>query len=744
MHHALVAVAVAFVLGLTLDGLITWPAAITWWNLAFLTMLAGMAHLAKLDRLASRLLLVGVLLAGLLRSQLHDPVGPTHFLRAAKPLSPPVRVLVCDDPEARNGSVRFLGKLVAQGGPAPVSGLVQVTLRSPGTRLPSYGDLLECPAVPQRLPELLPAEATSRLRVLRLQGVLGSLTAPADRCRVLEQGQGNFLVGWAYQCRHWFSDTLRLTHEARTANFLRSFILGEDAQLDPGLVEDFRKTGTIHVLSQSGQHVAILALVCLFSLRWLPIGRHLPAAMTGLVLLAYAVMTGGRPAVLRATLMAWCVIVGSLADRKTSPFNGLALAALVLLAWNPGDLYTAGFQLSFTATLALFVLTPWLMQFFVRFSTYGNSLIASSLAAWLGTAPLMAYHFGTLSVIGLAANLFVLPLTAVVMPTALLALGTAAVSTQVAYVFAAANFGFVQVLAVGLHWLARAPFAEVATPAPWPSLLLGYYLGLLAVAESHNLSRMLWRRQPDPTRKAANADWSWVLANRPMDPLMERLENLLDRQATLAPSEETLAGLRAKLGPELEAKLDPLTVEYLAFAAQKLQESGPSPDASSTAAVIATMMAVERELDARVFRYLKVPDVVARSEVARTHRRGHIGRPPRQARDLLSLPLQCEMLWYHLVPSDGAQRIAVGVLARELTERLERPAFYLDPARLALALDRTLKKFYLPICNGERFERTRALVACQEIVGGADHSLLSEIVAAGALGGGKRPGGVGT
>ncbi len=736
MHHALVAVAVAFVLGASLDRLLALPAALTWWNLAIVTGFAAVAFLAKLSRLATGLLLVAVALTGLLRSQLFDPTaGQTHFLRLGAALQPPVKVRVGDVPQEIDGRLVFTGQLVGCGDGRAASGAVRVALRN-GTALElAYADLFSCSQLPRPIPDDLPGERNGRARALALRGVLGQLTLDRAELEILERDTGNPILAGIYGLRRSVSRLLAITHEASTAAFLRSFLLGENSQMDPVTLKDFSRTGTIHILSQSGQHVALLALVVVFLFRWLPLGRTLPALLTAFVLVVYALMTGARPSVVRAVIMALCIIGSQLADRKHSPYNGVALAALLLLVYDPTQMYSVGFQLSFAAVLSLLALTPWLMQFFKGFSAHGNSLLSASVAAYLGTAPLMLYHFGTFSTVALAANLFVLPIAAIVMPTALLALTAALFSTHLAYVLAAANFGFVKILTAGLHWMAAPVYAEVSLPAPSPTVLILYYLVVLIVSDRHNVARLLGRRQPIAEKPSANADWSWILANRPMDPLMERLEGLLGRQASLVPSEEVMTALVAKLGQDLVSHLDPVAFRYLAFSAHKLLEPAPEPAASGTIAVIATIMAVERELDARVFRFLRVPDAVARSEVARTHRKGHINKPPRLDRDVLALPLQSELLWYYLVPADGASKAAVHVLARELGDRLKKPGLYLEPSRLALVLDRILKKFYRPVLEGELFDRAKAQAACDEILGGAEHSLLREVVSAGSMAG---------
>ncbi|MBI4866833.1 MAG: ComEC/Rec2 family competence protein [Candidatus Wallbacteria bacterium] len=734
MHHALVAVAVVAVIGVSLDGAVHASLAGIWWAFAVVLIAAAAAHLLKRERSATALLLLATGLAGLLRSELSDPLlDSRHFLLAGPAARPPLKLSVVDDPETNPHMARFLARAKTDGAGRPLAGLLQVTLLAPGPFRPAYGDILSVrePIVAIESPPL--ADPASRIRVMLAQGVLGRLELEPDAYKVEERNAGNPIVGVAYGFRHHFAELLTATHEARTAAFLRSVLLGESQTISPSTLADFRTTGTIHILSQSGQHVGILCLVCVFVFRLLPLGRRWGSGMTLGVLFFYALMTGGRPAVLRAAIMAACLVVGQLSGKKSSPFNAIALAALILLAANPADLYSAGFQLSFAATLGILILTPWLMQLLEGLPTYGNSVISASTAAYLGTLPLMAYHFGSVSLIAPLANLFVLPLISIIMPTALFGLLLGALNPQLAYVFAAANYGFVKVLLWGVGAMAQVPHAELDVPAPWPSTIFVYFLVLVVVADFQNIRRLVRRRRPKGELAAASLDWSWILANRPMDPLMGRIEGLLDQQLTQPPGAEQVETVRGQLGEELVSKLDSVTVRYLAFSASQLHDPSIADESAGTIAVAACLMALERELDARVFRFLRVPDEVARSEVARTYRRGHIGRSPRPPHDVLTLPLQSEILWYHLLPTDGSQRSHQAALAAQLKERLSKPSLYLEPPRLPLHLDRMLKKYYQPLCEGERISRARAEAAVREILGEPSHAVLRELVSAGSL-----------
>src|SRR4029453_4464375 len=90
-----------------------------------------------------------------------------------------------------------------------------------------------------------------------------------------------------------------------------------------------------------------------FILRVLGIRRKWAALIVALVLLTYALMTGGRPSAMRAAVIACAFCGGILLRARVLPANTFALAWLVVLAINPTDLFTAGFQLSFLCVAVL-------------------------------------------------------------------------------------------------------------------------------------------------------------------------------------------------------------------------------------------------------------------------------------------------------------------------------------------------------------------------------------------------------
>ena len=197
--------------------------------------------------------------------------------------------------------------------------------------------------------------------------------------------------------------------------FLKGIFLGQRELLDREVYRRFQAAGTAHVLAVSGLHVGLIVvamLVLLQRLRSSPAGRWMVFLFIALVLLVYCSVTGNAPSVSRASIMAVVLIGGSAAGRRSFPLNSLAAADLVILSLDPLELFSAGFLMTNTAVVSIILLYPVLS----RFSTSWNGIkrvvfrpvwnaFSVSLAAVIGVAPVIAWFFGTFSLVGLLANL---------------------------------------------------------------------------------------------------------------------------------------------------------------------------------------------------------------------------------------------------------------------------------------------------------------------------------------------------
>jgi competence protein ComEC len=214
---------------------------------------------------------------------------------------------------------------------------------------------------------------------------------------------------------------------------------GLRAQLSDELEERFSASGLAHILSVSGLHVAVLAVVLLWALRWLLVRtwrgargfdvRRLAAPLAIPLLWAYVLFTGNQMPAVRSALMASGVLLALALWRRSDPLNGLALAGIVVLTIDPAAIADLSTQLSFLAVASLVLVAPALRDalpiprpdpggldrwsyLFVQLREGALSTLCASAAVTLASAPLIAAAFGRISLAGLLSNVVCLPLCA--------------------------------------------------------------------------------------------------------------------------------------------------------------------------------------------------------------------------------------------------------------------------------------------------------------------------------------------
>jgi competence protein ComEC len=298
----------------------------------------------------------------------------------------------------------------------------------------------------------------------------------ASQVDVLDRSRGG-LAGAIDSVRRRSEAALEDGTTQPAANLLRGFVLGEDDRIDDTTRDRFKRSGLAHLLAVSGQNVVLLAIlgaaVCMalgVSLR----GRLLVV----LALIAvYVPLTGAGASIQRAGIMGAAGVAAALASRPASRWYALLLAAGATLAINPRAEGDIGWQLSFAAVLGILCFCAPLSRLLAgsepgRLRRALAEAAALTISATLATAPLTAFHFETLSVVALPANLLAVPAEAPVMWAGMLA----AAAGQVSWLPAAPLTGLAGWLAGYIDQVA----AWTAGPS-WAQLDLGVG-GLVALA----------------------------------------------------------------------------------------------------------------------------------------------------------------------------------------------------------------------------------------------------------------------
>lgn len=364
-------------------------------------------------------------------------------------------------------------------------GAVQVVLPEPlADKAPDYGQRWQLTGVLRdnaRFPEERPIQEWMKNRYFFRAEVGGNIC--------LSEDQGARLMSWCYRLRRQAAEYLErgIEHRPEIVGLLRALLLGYRQELADKHRRDFIATGTYHIFAISGQHVAILALFIIVVLQAQRVCRRQWFWYVAPVLSVFTFSTGLSSSAVRGCLMALLVFLGPLLQRQPDLPSAMALAAIIILAVAPLQLFDYGFLLSFAVVAGLIIFCPPLMQaaerhlapdpwrlqpeppavqFWRNLARWAALLLVSSFAAWLVSTPLVARWFNLVSPIALLANLAVIPISTLVLLGACLAVLCGPVLPWLSGVFNFANLALVSFLFFLTDRMARIPWGHFFVVAP--------------------------------------------------------------------------------------------------------------------------------------------------------------------------------------------------------------------------------------------------------------------------------------
>ncbi len=379
---------------------------------------------------------------------------------------------------------------------------------------------------------------------LTANGISTLGSAKTEEVEVLPGFAGNRLELWRTRIH---ASIIAKVHELwppPQAALIDAMVIGEEAFIDRDTRVDFQRSGTYHILVVSGMNVTILAFVAFWTLRRLRLGNLPATLLTILFCVAYAFLTEVGTPVWRATLMCAIYLGTRLLYRDRAMVNALGAAALGVLVFDPRQLFTASFQMTFLCVLIVAAIGLPLIERTSRLyrqalthweaDDYGPSLpprvaqfrldlrlLAQKLARFIGTqwslrlvrtvtimflaafelllvsavmqmglALPMAYYFHRATTIGLPANVAVVPLTQLLMPAAILTIALGYASLLLAKLPALLTTFALQAITGTVHGLGGLRLADlrVATPS----------LAMTAAASAALILAMLCARRRAP------------------------------------------------------------------------------------------------------------------------------------------------------------------------------------------------------------------------------------------------------
>jgi competence protein ComEC len=342
----------------------------------------------------------------------------------------------------------------------------RVMLELPPGRAPPQGAVLELRARP--VEPRGPETGFDERGWLARQGI--HVVLRGDDPRVV--GRRGGIGGVADRLHAHVEQTLARGTVGERRAVLTGIVLGEDGGIHTSLRDAFRASGLTHLLAVSGQNVAITSVGVVWVARLAGIGRLVGEGLAIIVVLAYALAVGWQPSVVRAAVAGILASLGWITARPRDRWHAMAVGALVLLAWTPTAALDPGFQLSFAAVAAIFLVVPRVAGVPDAYPVPRGvwDVLVVAVACGLVTAPIVWLHFGTVALWTVPANLAAEP----AMPP-LIALSLAAAALEPVLPGAA----------VSLAWLAGWCAAWIAFVArvvsTWPSAQIHSAVALAAI-----------------------------------------------------------------------------------------------------------------------------------------------------------------------------------------------------------------------------------------------------------------------
>lgn len=262
---------------------------------------------------------------------------------------------------------------------------------------------------PPAIPDIIDLSAT-----LRQRGVVAYGNVERENLKVTGNAVGLMAAGRRLnaECR------LRLMQcdlSGGSIAMLDAMLFGNDELLGDGDRQIYSAAGLAHLLALSGMHVGIIAMIVSFALWPLYVGRHNRTRLTLVMvaLWAYGILTGFAPSVARAIIMATVYMAGRILERHSVSINSLCLAGMLILLFNPADLYSAGFQLSFSAVAGIILFFPLLNRVDRRSHPVLYRVVSApalSVSAMILSGIVAAFHFHSYPLLFLMSNLAVTPI----------------------------------------------------------------------------------------------------------------------------------------------------------------------------------------------------------------------------------------------------------------------------------------------------------------------------------------------
>ncbi|MBI5789210.1 MAG: DNA internalization-related competence protein ComEC/Rec2 [Candidatus Schekmanbacteria bacterium] len=500
----LVSIFLAYAAGLLLGRFLSLPAA-TYLIAALILLSAGGVIYYILRKpliIPVGILLVLIPLGGWRQKINAPPSGMPLLQQLADNNRYKIKGRIISFPQQYNSRKQFkldVKEIISQEGKVyPVAGQIQVNVYNKQF-VPEYGADLEIITRLRPVPAYRNPGGFNYRDFMSRRNIYGSATIyKPDQIIHVEKGNGNIILSWVYGLKTRLSRFLRENTQQPYQGILRTILLGEKSSFSPRIQEQFRQTGTAHILSISGLHLSFVALLIFRILRmsvlWGLPPRHLlqlgkyykPSQLAAFFslpfLIFYTLLVESPVATVRALIMVSVYLLGIIIERDRDLFNSLAFAALVILIWQPGAWIEVDFQLSFVTVFFLFA-AIYLPQPPLPIPAWLFQGLTVPIIASLAVSPLTAYHFQQISLIGFIANIIIVPLSSLLIPIGLVAAFASLLAVTLGQILVAPALWLLQLILYLTQFFSQIPLAAINLSPPTIPQVVSIYALLFALLQ---------------------------------------------------------------------------------------------------------------------------------------------------------------------------------------------------------------------------------------------------------------------
>ena len=459
MERVLLTAVLGFVGGIVLYsyGSLGWSGAL------FLFLLGGTLLLIHTRLQAGLLFMCGVLFMASALGAARVVLAPSELPATFVPLldtAVALEGIVVADPDLREATQRVMIEIEQEG--------KQTTLLAVAPLYPSvrYGETVRITGTLER-PEPFATDGGRTFAYddfLAKDGVF-AMVGDASLSKTKEREGVAHIVGSFSDLKNAGMNALSVALPEPHASLASGLILGGKQGLGEELMDDFIRTGLIHIVVLSGYNVMIVAEFVLRVFGFL--SRSRAAWLAGATIIGFVFVAGAGAASVRAGVMAAIALYGRATGRTYDAFRALLFAGVLMVLWNPYSLaFDPGFQLSFLATLGLIFGAPLVEKrlSFIQ-SAFLKEIAAATIAAQIAVLPLLLYQNGLFSMVSLPANLLVLPMVPVAMLASAVAGLAGALLPAIAPVIALPAYGLLSYVIGVVEVASDLPLAAFSVPA---------------------------------------------------------------------------------------------------------------------------------------------------------------------------------------------------------------------------------------------------------------------------------------